>query len=1012
MNNLFVTGEKGNLLQLRLKSIIKELEKRIVVKKEALDDFLFCECDYKKGTVMPNLSSFRPFGKGERWGGKADSHAWFYKKINFPQSEYRVELSVETQKNGWAASNPQFMLYVDGIIKQGMDVNHRSAVIKEKGERDVFVYAYTGTDITDLLDFYATLKFVDERIEKLYYNLLVPERVLEYTPLGSAEYYDITLSMNEAINLLDLRDFESNEFIESVERANAYLEKEFYGKKCAKTDKQVSCIGHTHIDVAWLWTTAQTVEKAQRSFATVEALMDRYPNYKFMSSQVPLYKAIKSECPELYERIKKRVKEGRWEVEGAMFVEPDCNLTGGEGLVRQFLYGKKFFKDEFGVDSKVMWLPDVFGYSAALPQILNKCGINNFVTSKISWNETNAMPYDLFKWKGIDGSETTTIFLTAQDHREYPVRIATYNGSGRPSLIKGAYERYQQKQINKEAIATIGFGDGGGGTTPYDCETIERQSYGLPNQPTAKWQTVTEYLKKVNEIVKTNKYTPVWQGELYLEYHRGTYTSQAKNKASNRRSEFLLQNVEAVSVIGSTCGESVFDKKAHDEAWETVLLNQFHDILPGSSIKEVYEQTDRDYAKIAEYGKGVIYETLNALKKKVKGEGLLVYNPNGFAYNGAVELDGERFLVENIPAKGYAVVTPKKAKCNGSYKDKTLENDFYKVTFDDNMNIVSIVDKTASNREILKSGEAIRFVAYEDFPRDYDAWEITAYYTEKRYEIDEILSVKALFEGDRVGVEVVRKFDKSTITDRVYLYDYEKRIEFVDKVDWYSKHVLLKREFPVDIVTDKATCEIQFGYADRPTHKNTSWDWSKFEVCAQKYVDLSESDYGVALINDCKFGHGVSDGGITLSLLRGPEYPDADCDMGVHSFKYALLPHEGSLSASSVVKKAYEFNNYCYAVKATGGSGEIPDSFSAVTALNHKLVVDTLKPSEDGKAAVIRAYEPHRARGREIFELGVKAKKAYFCDMLENEIEELKIENNQIKIDFRPFEIITIKFVY
>ncbi len=1012
MNNLFVTGEKGNELQLRLNSIVRELEKRIIVKKEALDGFSYMECGYKKGTVMPGVSLLRPFLKGERWGGKADSHAWFYKRVNFPQTPYRTELCVETQKDGWAASNPQFMLYVDGIIKQGMDVNHRSAVITEKGEHDVFVYAYTGTNITDLLEFNVTLKLIDERIERLYYNLFVPAKVLEYTPLGSSEYSDIVLSMNEAINLLDLRDFGSDAFIQSVEKANNYLESEFYGKKCTKSEKRVACIGHTHIDVAWLWTVGQTVEKAQRSFSTVEALMQRYPKYKFMSSQVPLYKAIKEECPELYERIKERVKEGRWEVEGGMYVEPDCNLTGGEGLIRQFLYGKRFFKEEFGVDSKVMWLPDVFGYSAALPQILNKCGINNFVTSKISWNETNTMPYDLFRWKGIDGSETITLFLTAQDHRDSsqdPCRIATYNGTGRPSLIKGAYERYQQKLINKEAVATIGFGDGGGGTTPYDCETIERQGYGIPNQPTAEWKTVTEYLSNVNKIAKENKYTPVWQGELYLEYHRGTYTSQAKNKAGNRRSEFLLQNVEAVSVIGSNFDEDLFDKKAHDEAWETVLLDQFHDILPGSSINAVYEQTKRDYARIEEYGKGVIYAALSALAKRIKGNGYLVYNPNGFNYSGIVEVDGKRIFVNDVPSKGYALVQPQSVKCNGTYSDKTLENDFYKVTFDEKMNIVSIVDKTAFNREILKAGESIRFVAYEDFPRDYDAWEISSYYTEKRYEIDEVLSVTPLIEEDRVGVEVIRRFEKSTITDKVYLYDYEKRIEFDDSVEWHGKHVLLKREFPIDVITDKASCEIQFGYADRPTHKNTSWDWAKFEVCAHKYVDLSEGDYGVALINDCKFGHGLTDEKLTLSLLRAPEYPDADCDKGHHEFKYALLPHNGSLASSEIVKKAYEFNNACFAVKTNGGSGELPASFSAVTAENQRLVIDTLKLAEDGCGAVIRAYEPYRTRGRETLTVGIKAKKAYLCDMLENEIEEIKIVNGKITLDFKPFEIITVK---
>ncbi len=1013
MDNLKVIGDRWNSLQLRIETVANELKKRIVVKREAIDGIKYMECGYKDGTVMPDINMMREFGVNERWGGKVDAHAWFYKKINFPKSNYRVELSVETQRDGWDASNPQFMLYIDGKLKQGMDVNHRSATITESGEHDVFLYAYTGTDVTELLDLFVSINLIDEELEKLYYNLFVPSEVLKYTPLGSKEYNEILLALTEALNILYTRDLTSEEFRKSVRSANEYLQKEFYEKICKETEERVALFGHTHIDVAWKWTVAQTIEKTQRSFATVDALMERYPEYRFMSSQVPLYKAVKEQCPELYERIKKRVKEGRWEVEGGMYLESDCNLTNGESLVRQFLYGKKFFEREFGVDSKVLWLPDVFGYSAALPQILRKCGINDFVTSKISWNDANTMPYDLFKWRGIDGSEVTTHYITSQDYDgSEPSRYCTYVCTARPSLIKGTYERYQQKLINGETMSTIGYGDGGGGTTPNDCELVRRQSYGIPNQPTAKWRSVKEYIASVNEKVEKSGRIPVWQGELYLERHRGTLTSQGKNKASNRRSEFLLQNAESVSVIGSTFGESVFDKQAHDEIWELVLLNQFHDILPGSSIKEVYEQTDVEYAKIAEYGKGVIYDTLNALAKKVKGSGVLVYNPNSFEYSGVIEVDGKKVLVENIPQKGYAVVKPKKVKCKGTYTAKTLENEFYKVVFDDKMNIVSLVDKKACNRELIKTNESIRFIAYEDFSsKGHDAWEINLYYTEKKYEVDEVVSVTPLMEDDRVGVEVVRKFDNSIITDRVYLYDNEKRIEFDDSVDWHSKHILLKRYFPVDIVTDKATCEIQFGYAERPTHKNTSWDWAKYEVCAQKYVDMSEGDYGVTLINDCKYGYNVSDGGISISLLRGPEFPDADCDMGQHSFKYALLSHEGSLVQSNVIQKAYEFNNPCYAVVATGGSGEIPDAFSSVTALNGKLVVDTVKPSEDGSSVVVRAYEPYRTRGTEILKVGVKAKKAYLCDMLENELEELKIENGQIKVDFKPFEIITIKLV-
>ena len=1010
MNNLNSLGLNHTELQERINAITNEISRHVIAKKCKAENVLYKKNDYKTDSALPDISDFTKFEENQRWGGERDSHAWFYTKINVEDSIYRAELYVSTQKGGWDASNPQFMLYINGKLCQGMDTNHRTAVIPTVGENEIYLYAYTGTNIDDLLDLNLYVQYVDENVEKLYYNLLIPKEILEFTPAGTSEYNEIVDTVNNAINILDLRDFKAPEFFESVKASNEYLDEKFYNNQNNSNQKSVACIGHTHIDVAWKWTVRQTLEKAQRSFATVDALMDRYPEYLFMSSQVPLYKAVKKYAPELYDRIKKRVAEGRWEPEGGMYLEADCNLTGGEGLVRQFLYGKKFFKDEFNFDSEILWLPDVFGYSAALPQILKKCGVNDFVTSKISWNDVNSMPYDLFKWKGIDGSEVTTHFITAQNYNpdSQENRRTTYNAKGKPAEIRGTYERYQQKMINQEALASVGFGDGGGGTTPYDCEAIMRQKNGLPGQPSANWKPVKKYLKEVNEKANGNKYMPTWSGELYLEYHRGTYTSQAANKAGNRKSELLLQNVETAAVIGNSFGIKHFDKSKHDENWETVLLNQFHDILPGSSIKEVYEVTKEEYAAVSEYGNGVIKNILADIASQTSGKGLLVYNPNGFAYTGAVEFNGKRYNAENVPPKGYKLIPLESAVSNVVCANNTIENKFYSVKFDEKMNIVSIFDKEA-DREILKDGKTVRFVAYEDFPARYDAWEIAHAYKEKSYDVDDIISVNTVCDNDRAGFEIVRKFGKSTITEKVFLYDNEKRIEFDNNVDWYSKHILLKREFPLDLISDKASCEIQFGYADRPTHTNTSWDIAKYEVCAHKYVDVSESDYGVALINESKFGHSIVNNDIAISLLRGPVDPDPDCDMGKHSFKYALVSHNGTLAQSDVIKEAYFFNNPCIAVEAFGGTGELPDEFSFVRSEKERLVIDTVKPSEDGNGTVIRMYEPYRTRGTENITVNAAVGKAYLCDMLENELEELEINNGKITLPFKPFEIITVK---
>lgn len=1022
MDYLKMIGNGVSKYETRAKTFVREIKSKIIVKSIPASDVLIKKVDYKTGSQMPNISDgFLPFNKGEKWGTAKDEHCWFYSKINIEKIEgKRCELLVSTGLNGWDARNPQFILYIDGKIVQGMDTNHTTALITEYGEKEVYLYAYTGTNaVPDENGFVESFEplalnlnviYIDEDVERLYYNMQVLTDVLEYTDINSLEYAKITTALNDTINCLDMRDAKSAEFIKSVKKANEYIETEFYGKVCSKdSDKKVAMIGHTHIDIAWLWTVQQTVEKAQRSFATVIALMDRYPHYRFTSSQVVLYKAVKEENPELYEKIKQRIKEGRWEVEGGMYVEADCNLTSGEGFVRQFLYGKKFFKNEFGVDSKVLWLPDVFGYSAALPQIMQKCGVTDFVTSKISWNDTNMMPYDIFNWKGIDGTSVTTHFITTQHQKEGLHRHTTYVGEAWAGYIAGSFNRNQQKFVHTEGLSTIGYGDGGGGSTPYDCEVALRLEKGIPNTPIAKFKTFAEYLKGIEEDKKKSKkdLTPTWSGELYLEYHRGTYTSQGHTKKNNRKCEFAMQNAETVSVLANALTNEKFDKEKYDACWEKVLINQFHDILPGSSIKEVYEVTEKEHAEVLDFTSNDISKKLSLIADNNKEQGLLVYNPNSYEFNGVVDFDGERYCVNGIKSKGYKVVSPKKATNNVVAEKDKLENDNLKILFDTNFDIVSVYDKRA-NREVIKDGKKIRLIAYQDFNYEYDNWELSSFYTETSYELTDIIKTEILTENDRKGLRVVKKFGNSIIDEKIYLGDNSDQIDFEVKADWNSDHIILKKEFPLDIVSDKATCEIQFGATERNTHSNTSWDWAQFEVCAHKYVDVSESDYGVAILNDSKYGYGIKNNDVSLSLLRGPKYPDPSCDIREHEFKYSMYVHNSSYTDSETVKRAYELNNPCIAVKASG-KGNIASEYSLVSTKNEKLVIDTVKVSEDEKDVVVRLYEPYRRRGTETLSFGFDVKKVTVSDMLENELYELEVNNNTVEIPFKPFEIITIK---
>ena len=403
--------------------------------------------------------------------------------------------------------------------------------------------------------------------------------------------------LNDTINYLDLRNPYSKAFYSSLDKAREYITKALYEDMAGYNDIIATCIGHTHIDVAWWWTVEQTREKVARSFATVLKLMDEYPNYKFMSSQPQLYYFLKERYPELYSRLKERVREGRWEPEGGMWVEADCNVTSGESLVRQFIHGKRFFKEEFGVDNRILWLPDVFGYSGALPQIMKKSGIDYFMTTKLAWNQFNKIPYDTMRWRGIDGTEVLAHFITTlgigQDVSNF---FTTYNGLLHPDAIMGGWERYQNKDINNDILISYGYGDGGGGPTREMLETSMRMEKGIRGIPKVRQELTRKYFEELEERVKDNRRLPVWEGEFYFEYHRGTYTSMARNKRSNRKGEFLLMDLEMISILAQDLKGIPYPREELDKLWKTLLINQFHDILPGTSIYEVYEVTKKEYA--------------------------------------------------------------------------------------------------------------------------------------------------------------------------------------------------------------------------------------------------------------------------------------------------------------------------------------------------------------------------------------------------------------------------------
>lgn len=999
-----------------LKVIAGKLSENIVMATYPVTDITYKPCGYKTGSVLPSCEDFVPFTSDMTWSSQRDEHAWFH--INVDAKEFdgkEIKLNIHTEPgNGWDATNPQFIAYVDGHIRQGLDTNHTYLILSGKESYDVMLYSYSGMEShRENLHLTADIAIENLDVKQLYYDISVPLNALEFLDENSFEYQRIITILESATSKLNMLKLPSKEFYESVKVAEELFQKEFCKNFCKNQDITTICIGHTHIDIAWLWTVKQTREKAQRSFATVIELMKRYPEYKFMSSQAILYKMVKEECPELYEEIKAMIKAGRWEVEGAMWVEADCNLSSGESLVRQVQYGKNFFRDEFGVESRILWLPDVFGYAAALPQILKKSEVDWFVTSKIGWNDTNTMPYDTFFWKGLDGTGINAHFLTAQKETKgrKPERFSSYCPNTDFSIIDGAWNRYQQKYLSNEAIVTFGFGDGGGGPTEDMLEKLRRTSLGVPGLAQSRIDTATEFFGNLEKNIKQKpNLLPSWQGELYLEYHRGTYTSISKNKKNNRQCEFLMLDAEALSVmLGKLRGDS-FPKEELHTGWETLLTNQFHDIIPGSSIKEVYEQSDKDYDELRALTGKLRGNAFNYIANNAEKSGYAVFNPHSFTNSSVVKIDGKSVFVKDVPAKGYKVIDNVAPKNTIEVKGNTVFTKFFTVKLDKDCNIVSIYDKKA-HREVIKKGAlAGRLFVLENYPDKYDAWEIQRSASDKEYTVCGAYDVYTVVDGARTGIHYKKNHMESVIEQTIWFYEDICRIDFETKVDWKQQRQVLKVSFPVDINADMATYEIQFGTTQRPTHYNTSWDQAKFEVCGHKYADLSEGNYGVSLMNNCKYGHDIHDGDMRLTLLSSAWNPSnmGDYnDQGEHEFTYSIYPHKGNLASCDTVKQAYDLNLPMTAVKTVGG-GKLPSEYSLVSVDCDNVIIETVKEAEYGKETIVRLYEAKNYRTRATVSFGFDVSEVYLGNLCEKKLKKLNVKNNKVSLDVKPFEIVTL----
>lgn len=1034
----------------RIDKICGEISKNVYRDSVAIEGFKYIDGNYHNidGIKEAPADGWREFKTGDLWGGR-DAHGWFKFTVKVPDhfAGQTIALNLKTFEEGWDATNPQFIIYVNGEVIQGVDINHREVILTHNavaGEvYEVDLHAYAGMLSDTLATLTGNLVVIDMNSRELYWNLKVPVDVCKELDKEDKNRVDMITVLNEAVNLIDLRRPKSELYDESVIKANEFLNEKFYGELCGHEDVIATCVGHTHIDVAWLWTVAQTREKVARSFSTVLKLMEEYPEYIFMSSQPQLYKMLKEDHPEIYARVKEKVKEGVWEPEGAMWLEADCNVTSGESLVRQIIHGKRFFEQEFGVDNKILWLPDVFGYSAALPQILKKSDVDYFMTTKIAWNQFNKIPHDTFMWKGIDGTEVLTHFITTtgpgQDRESH---FTTYNGHIQPDAIMGSWRRYQDKNLNNDVLISFGWGDGGGGATLEMLENGRRLAKGIPGAPKVKMGTSLDYFKRLEEKVKDNPKLAKWNGELYLEYHRGTYTSMARNKRDNRKCENMYTAAEKLNSLAMLQGKT-YPQESINASWENILLNQFHDIIPGSSIKDVYDVTEVEYKELLEKVDGLINEGTEYIGAKINldNRSVVVNNTLGFERSdiatfevpaditnvAVIDEEGNKitcqriegnkaiFFAANVPANGYK--SYKIAEDNEVCTEKVnlstdgAENKFVKIKFDEKGQIVSLIHKS-QNRELLKDGAIGNEIqAFEDKPMCFDNWDIDIYYKEKMWKIDDVQNIEVTEEGPvRSTLRVERKFLESIVIQNIHVYKDIERVDFETVIDWKERDVLVKAAFPIEINASEATYEIQYGNVTRPTHNNTSWDVAAFEVCGHKWADLSEGDFGVSLLNNCKYGHDIKDGNMRLTLLKSSCDPNPDADKEMHYLTYSIYSHDGDWKQGNTSQKAYELNTPFITTVEEAHKGELPSELSLAKVNKDNVMIEVIKKAEDSNELIIRMYEFHNKRTDVTLEFFKDIKEIKECNLLEKDLEVLPSVGNKVNFTIKPYEIKTFKF--
>ncbi|MER5961604.1 glycoside hydrolase family 38 C-terminal domain-containing protein [Streptomyces sp. NPDC002057] len=833
------------------------------------------------------------------------------------------------------------------------------------------------------------LAVLDETVWQLVMDLEVLGELMAELPVEGARRWDLLRAVERALDALDLQD---------VNATAAAARAQLAGVLAAPAEPsahRISAVGHAHIDSAWLWPLRETVRKVARTTANMTALLEDEPDFVYTMSQAQQYAWIKEHRPEVYARVKKAVAEGRFVPAGGMWVESDTNMPGSEAMARQFVHGKRFFLDEFGVENEEAWLPDTFGFAGGLPQIIRAAGSKWLLTQKISWSQVNTFPHHTFWWEGIDGTRIYTHFPP----------IDTYNCSMKGREIAHAARNFKDKGVARHSIAPTGWGDGGGGTTREMIAKAARMR-DLEGSARVRWERPAEFFAKAQAEYPN---PPVWAGELYLELHRATLTSQARTKQGNRASENLLREAELWAATAAVRSGHPYPYEELDRIWKTVLLHQFHDILPGSSIAWVHREAEATYARVAGELNGIIDAAQRALAGDATSGGHVVFNAAPHERSGVpagagrpAGAAGGGCVLRTLPEGGFV-----------------LDNGLLRVTVDERGLVPSVHDIAADREAVAPGSSANLLQIHPDFPNMWDAWDVDQFYRNTVTDLTDVDGLTVAADTpEAVSVRVVRSFGSSRVTQTLTLAAGAKRLDLDTEVDWHETEKFLKAAFPLDVHTDRYAAETQFGHLYRPTHTNTSWEAAKFEACNHRFVHLAEPGWGVALVTASTYGHDITrtvratDHGTTttvrVSLLRAPRFPDPHTDQGTHRFRHALVPGAG---IGDAVREGYRVN---LPERRVPGDAEVPP---LVSLDNDAVVVSAVKLADDGSGdVVVRLYEAGGGRAAARLTTSFAVTGLDLCDLLERPLTApeptpaaVLADDGAVRLRLRPFQLVTLR---